>query len=1765
MATFWENRGNRTRRIRDGTERFPEFNGRNFDEIAEIDAFARFGGERPSQMGRDSDQSLARIGLTDEEQKEVEQQARTIGDLDVGQRQLFREGFPEPISSLTPQDIAETRRIDVGPTLTQPVPQPERVDSPEFVAAQRQLSGRAFPERQPGIEEALRATAAFERAGGAPDRPLPDLPLIERVAKAFDKFVEDTIDETARLGQIGFESVQSGENFINLWVNAVTGKTSEDIVGGEGFRIQEQDWYERQPRFFHEVVDAFNVVNFATVGGGLGAGAALRTAAAARTGASAKVLLGLANVVEPFAAKPGAALLGEIGAEVGAIEGVRAAGELTEDAPAPVRLAAQGVGLLAGGVAGGVAGFKGPDILKSAQDLPIGLSIKQVGDGALTVPPVQGPQTALESGRVAILDALKQERTIERLGIRAREVREGRARQFETAQEAGAAAGLRGGDAEDVAAAQFAGLRSERLRQTFAEPVELVEPQRKALVAELQRMLDEGEIDFPTWINAAKGLNNLLTGEGLTPFFLGQTPQKNVANALRRLVGEDVIAAAGTRGRRLTAEQAAIRAAAEDLRAQRQVLLTARQQQRELRTGRTDKPAFGEERATGGTIAEDAQIKALDARIKELEGDLDITTSTGALATLRERRFDVVDDLRRQRARIVSGEQQARLARTGRTDKPAFGEERATGGTIAQDAQIESIDARIKELESDIDITTPTGARAAIRAGVEGDEALRAEELITPGQRARALKTGRAEKPAFDEQAGVASTKLDQLIIDARIKELETDIDITTPTGARAALGEARIRGQADEAARESVNKAVIAARKARNAAEEALIRETRDDNIEGVARLHNARTNFEAKEARKAFNAVEALEQTHPNKQTLMDRFDALMERPLTGTPAGERVIGESGKPTGARGETPSPRVPREIRDDVRKTIELWLEGTEARLAHEVVESGPLIRTIDAQILGKLDSPVLTHAVYRRTLLEQVFVKQGLERKIAADLADTMMQQQLGLRLGESYLAIREGRKVARGQIRKQQRAATGLQAVPDDDEFKALVDQKLREQFGEKFGLAAVAQEKSINDQLALLKTPEGLKAFRDIVQRHKNTMFGAFDVGVLGIQLPTAINRGGIPLMAKMVNDALAVMKLPNARNIYTDGFLPKQIQAALAGVDQSARQADFQADVGTIFEYGSKLGLPGAGTIDRSLMASGEAMSEIQFGTILGAVRNAAFEGNLSILHLTGQIAKKFNIPGNFDITDPLVQQTAAAFANNIGSTAMPALRGGRKSGEQILATSSLMTRARFNNITLMAKVFTRKSTAAERMMAATMISSQMFYAMVIGSAINEMVGLTVYEMDPSKGGYGLITVSDGEGGTRIIDTIPQDSTTRAFARSIREIKEQGVDGLDEAAFAWAKVYLGSSSNVGKIPTGLMGYGFEPGRGFTDDLSRSRAFADVFLPIPPIFQQLNEEGFEAMGTGLEAAGVGNFPEGAYGHGNRVLEQAGLDPDELNSRERRSALDDLGVLHDIEIQSQEELEARDDHEASALLLRYEKRDEKQRIYDEEVDGGTKSQYRNRTRDVNKIFIGKNSEFEDVWRSFGESEDETTRIAGMRYELIDQATTGTEVDFDVLEELQARFDADLDPTVREAVYAFVESIDPLANPWEQELDLLNLEIADSGWYDLRDAEWIDRGFAEATGFATEREAADEFITRIEAEAKAAGLSDGRALEEAREGWQQTDTKKSFSDALSLLREEWVTNSPKNVELMDQMLEWGIVNSVSIDIEQYIDAVLAE
>lgn len=580
------------------------------------------------------------------------------------------------------------------------------------------------------------------------------------------------------------------------------------------------------------------------------------------------------------------------------------------------------------------------------------------------------------------------------------------------------------------------------------------------------------------------------------------------------------------------------------------------------------------------------------------------------------------------------------------------------------------------------------------------------------------------------------------------------------------------------------------------------------DPLVDPLAAQHRS---SQIREGIKAFDK-EQLRQLGPSEDDLMQRA-----RDLLSGRQGSKLV-DVGSAEDVALDLPGAPTVRKVRQELEETIDLWLRGNRELLDNMGPEGSQLISNINAQITGNVADSYLTAALARRNILAESL------RATWGNVPD-------------EAAAIQRDKIISRVTEALFQR------------EIKIRYPQGVPERITE------------LMKTTRPLPYQESLGAISTFNQRSKNSMFGILDVGVFGVQGLNAIRRGGVPLFAAMINRGLAAMHMPHVATMYADTMLPRQIQYGLDGVKQGAATGAFSKrqgsqEVGSLFQYLGPLGR----AVDRPYIAAADRMSEWQFGSVLGGIRNAAYEGDLVMAHLLGQ-----------DITKASVRKAAAANANAIGSFAEGALRKSRAQKEGVAFLSAPMTRARVAQIAQMANLLKPTASPTERILAATTIISTVGYTLAVGKLLNDYIGVGDFEFMPDKPGFGQITTATG----RVIDVVPQDSVERAFAKSIAAILQEDPQ---TAAEAWGNVAIGSAGPAPRIAAGAFGVGYEEGRGYRyGDMGGDLKGRVLNLaPIPPLVKSAAQDKLDPIGTPLDFVGVTNFEESAYAKAARVFEQ-------------------------------------------------------------------------------------------------------------------------------------------------------------------------------------------------------------------------------------------------------------------------------------------------
>lgn len=422
-----------------------------------------------------------------------------------------------------------------------------------------------------------------------------------------------------------------------------------------------------------------------------------------------------------------------------------------------------------------------------------------------------------------------------------------------------------------------------------------------------------------------------------------------------------------------------------------------------------------------------------------------------------------------------------------------------------------------------------------------------------------------------------------------------------------------------------------------------------------------------------------------------------------------------------------------------------------------------------------------------------------------------------------------------------------------------KLLQDAELRARYGENVPqhvLDALEEAKSLP-----YGSEGAIGGLASISQELKNTQFGIGDLAVFGQQGLKVGTTNAVQFLVGSVNRLLHMAHLPSMDTTLADVTLPKRIVYQLDGVAQSSKGVTDLTNEGTILRH---LGKGGQFLDEKALVPATRLLTDFQFKTVLTNIRNVVYEGNLILAKASGA-----------DISDPLVRSNAAAWANAATGAGKLAQDTGRAQFEKAFLLSPSMRRAQIQQVGQVARGLTG-GTRVDRVLAAATITSTAGALLGVGKLLNDYVGLEEFEFDPSKPGFGNITLP---GGT-VVNLFPQEQFVKAVARSIGVLAREGFGEAEakDIAKEWAKFLVSSASPAVRPFLAGMGVGYDPGRGWRfGDLGEGKGLAERALdaaPLPPIAQSIAREGVDAMRTPLEALGVNAYKEGAYGERDRAL---------------------------------------------------------------------------------------------------------------------------------------------------------------------------------------------------------------------------------------------------------------------------------------------------
>ena len=533
-----------------------------------------------------------------------------------------------------------------------------------------------------------------------------------------------------------------------------------------------------------------------------------------------------------------------------------------------------------------------------------------------------------------------------------------------------------------------------------------------------------------------------------------------------------------------------------------------------------------------------------------------------------------------------------------------------------------------------------------------------------------------------------------------------------------------------------------------------------------------------------------------------------------------------------------------KEVQTDKRATQEWKASGQEA------------IAKAEKLIEKEAVSPALAQQA-REVVAEQVR-RQGILLNAVGDEAPGLIRQLYASVTGEvtdpwvSQLITQRG--FVRGALQSSGYSDTTARAIAN-----LLVDAEVKMRYGANPPEWVVSSLKQASPA-SRKGAANSLQGAAMITQEMKNLMFSIGDFAILGQQaLKTLITQPvslSVGLGNRVANKMLAYANLHAIDTNTAMGRLPRNITDLMDGGATIARGAvDVNPEDGTLLRH-----IPGLKKVDEQWTKEAEFLSNLQFKTVLGTMRDISNEGNLVLLKLTGS-----------DIQNPIVRQRSMKWANAFTSAGTLAQRSERAMAERGLVLSASMTRAQVQQLGLLSRVLSNRENAVLGVSAALGTIGSMY---AIGKVINDRYGVNPFEFDPSQPGFGQVTLKGG----LVIDVFPQDQLVRVLTRTARLAAEQPEDMWSEVGKEWTKFGMGRSSPPLQYVEKAAGYGYQPGEGWKfGDYGEGMSKGDRLLnnlPLPPIFGQLKESGLDPVRTPLNIAGVTSFEESDYNALDRAV---------------------------------------------------------------------------------------------------------------------------------------------------------------------------------------------------------------------------------------------------------------------------------------------------
>jgi len=571
----------------------------------------------------------------------------------------------------------------------------------------------------------------------------------------------------------------------------------------------------------------------------------------------------------------------------------------------------------------------------------------------------------------------------------------------------------------------------------------------------------------------------------------------------------------------------------------------------------------------------------------------------------------------------------------------------------------------------------------------------------------------------------------------------------------------------------------------------------------------------------------------------------------------------------------------------------------------------------------------------------------------------------------------------------------------------------------------------------------------------QEFKNTMFGPLDVGVFGQQGLKTLLTSTPQFVTGLANRIASLAYKGIDTSVPSVDELGKKVAYSLDGLSHSGATGVVDASNGTLLSL-----IPGLKTFDRRVLTPWvDLLTNLQFKHVLGNMRDITHEGNLVLSKLAGA-----------DITDPIVRQQSAKWANVATGAGTLAQRANRASLEKATLLSASMTRAQAQQggliirglnaymkdaryLATFGKVAKNLDASArvDRVLAAATIVSTVGTTLGIGKLLNDWVGTEPFDFDPSSKGFGYIRLPDGTS----VNLFSQMQIPKAFAQSLGVLKKDGVtqSDLGELGKIWGNLAQGRSSPALRLGEAAVGIGYEPGRGYRyGDYMEGKSVGQRLvsqLPIPPLITQTQQDGLSPLNFAANATGVNAYPESPYSALDRKLiadPAFGKPRDQLSEAKRFEADQKYGRV----LSSDPKIAAQQQQGAELVQMQTDR----QNARDAELqqNGMTPDNWRtwrDQRKKDNLYFAGrfdqlyqgvdfKDKNVTDVDRYYKAIADNTDRVTGdVNWDAVDAATKN-------LDQAYIKANTNLRDTGTEKVYH----------------DAVN-QIADTGYFDREKQAW--------------------------------------------------------------------------------------------------------